>query len=147
MVFTTRHNMHIFKSLLFFHSASSKHKTIEFEQQMTTLTEKLMENDQEKEQLRLELRSANISLQDVQQRLHTLQVQRTLMLLHFILNYFVLLFTYITKLHKYTKKHLLLSIIFYYFKLIQTKSDETWPNTYALKIIQFEYSNLNTLNE
>lgn len=33
-----------------------------------------MENDQEKEQLKLELRSANISLQDVQQRLHTMQV-------------------------------------------------------------------------
>ncbi|CAH2054469.1 unnamed protein product, partial [Iphiclides podalirius] len=57
--------------------ASSKHKTIEFEQQLTTLTEKLMENEQEKEQLRLELRSANISLQDVQQRLHTLQVAHT----------------------------------------------------------------------
>lgn len=54
--------------------ASSKHKLIELEQQVTNLTEKLMENDQEKEQLKLELRSANISLQDVQQRLHTMQV-------------------------------------------------------------------------
>ncbi|XP_045538046.1 centrosomal protein of 152 kDa [Papilio machaon] len=57
--------------------ASSKHKSIELEQQMTTLTQKLVENEQEKEQLRLELRSANISLQDVQQRLHTLQVAHT----------------------------------------------------------------------
>ncbi|CAB3233435.1 unnamed protein product [Arctia plantaginis] len=57
--------------------ASSKHKLIELEQQVTNLTEKLMENDQEKEQLKLELRSANISLQDVQQRLHTLQVAHT----------------------------------------------------------------------
>lgn len=54
--------------------ASSKHKLIELEQQVTNLTEKLIESDQEKEQLKLELRSANISLQDVQQRLHTLQV-------------------------------------------------------------------------
>ncbi|CAK1593904.1 unnamed protein product [Parnassius mnemosyne] len=57
--------------------ASSKHKSIELEQQLTSLTQKLMENEQEKEQLRLELRSANISLQDVQQRLHTLQVAHT----------------------------------------------------------------------
>lgn len=55
-------------------TASSKHKLIELEQQVTALTEKLVESDQEKEQLKLELRSANISLQDVQQRLHTLQV-------------------------------------------------------------------------
>lgn len=41
---------------------------------MTVLTEKLVESDQEKEQLKLEVRSANICLQDVQQRLHTLQV-------------------------------------------------------------------------
>lgn len=38
------------------------------------LTEKLVESDQEKEQLKLEVRSANISLQDVQQRLQTFQV-------------------------------------------------------------------------
>ncbi|XP_013166273.1 PREDICTED: centrosomal protein of 152 kDa-like [Papilio xuthus] len=57
--------------------ASSKHKSIELEQQMTTITQKLMENEQEKEQLRLELRSANINLQDIQQRLHTLQVAHT----------------------------------------------------------------------
>lgn len=57
-------------------SASSKHKLIELEQQVTNLTEKLMESDQEKEQLKMELRSANISLQDVQQRLHTLQVTK-----------------------------------------------------------------------
>lgn len=54
--------------------ASSKHKLLELEQQIANLTEKLLESDQEKEQLKLELRSANISLQDVQQRLHTLQV-------------------------------------------------------------------------
>lgn len=47
---------------------------IELEQQVTALSEKLVESDQEKDQLKLELRSANISLQDVQQRLHTLQV-------------------------------------------------------------------------
>ncbi|CAG4965992.1 unnamed protein product [Parnassius apollo] len=57
--------------------ASSKHKSIELEQQLTSLTKKLVENEQEKEQLRLELRSANISLQDFQQRLHTLQVAHT----------------------------------------------------------------------
>ncbi|XP_075984478.1 uncharacterized protein LOC142982064 [Anticarsia gemmatalis] len=57
--------------------ASSKHKLIELEQQVNNLSEKLMESDQEKEQLKLELRSANISLQDVQQRLHTLQVAHT----------------------------------------------------------------------
>ena len=59
----------------FFFPASSKHKLIELEQQVTNLTDKLVESDQEKEQLKLELRSANISLQDVQQRLHTLQVK------------------------------------------------------------------------
>ncbi|XP_013186245.2 protein Hook homolog 3 [Amyelois transitella] len=57
--------------------ASSKHKIIELEQQVTALTEKLMESDQEKEHLRMELRSANISHQDVQQRLHTFQVAHT----------------------------------------------------------------------
>lgn len=60
--------------VLVFGIASSKHKLIELEQHVTVLTEKLVESDQEKEQLKLEVRSANISLQDVQQRLHTLQV-------------------------------------------------------------------------
>ncbi|XP_045504125.1 intracellular protein transport protein USO1 [Colias croceus] len=54
--------------------ASCKHKTIEMEQQIGSLTQKLIESDQDKEQLRLELRSANMSLQEVQQRLHTMQV-------------------------------------------------------------------------
>ncbi|KAH9631985.1 hypothetical protein HF086_016545 [Spodoptera exigua] len=57
--------------------ASSKHKLIELEQQVTALSKKLVESDQEKEQLKLEVRSANISLQDVQQKLHTLQVAHT----------------------------------------------------------------------
>lgn len=47
---------------------------VEMEQQVTALTGKLTESELEKEQLRLELRSANLSLQDVQQRLHTMQV-------------------------------------------------------------------------
>ncbi|KAJ0172223.1 hypothetical protein K1T71_012196 [Dendrolimus kikuchii] len=57
--------------------ASGKHKLIELEQQVTNLTEKLVDSDQDKEQLKMELRSANISLQDIQQRLHTLQVAHT----------------------------------------------------------------------
>ncbi|CAF4920578.1 unnamed protein product [Pieris macdunnoughi] len=57
--------------------ASSKHKTIELEQQVGSLTQKLMESDEDKEQLRLELRSANISLQEIQQRLHTMKVAHT----------------------------------------------------------------------
>ncbi|KAJ2954789.1 hypothetical protein O0L34_g3094 [Tuta absoluta] len=57
--------------------ASSKHKMIELEQQVTALTERLVESDQQKEQLQLELRSANLSLQEVQQRLHTMQVAHT----------------------------------------------------------------------
>ncbi|XP_012550342.2 myosin-11 isoform X2 [Bombyx mori] len=57
--------------------ASSKHNIIELEQQITTLTKKLMESDQAKEQLKLELRSANMSLQELQQRCHNLQVTHT----------------------------------------------------------------------
>ncbi|CAK1545587.1 unnamed protein product [Leptosia nina] len=57
--------------------ASNKHKTIELEQQLGSLTQKLIESEQDKEQLRLELRSASMSLQDVQQRLHTMQVAHT----------------------------------------------------------------------
>ncbi|XP_048478101.1 putative leucine-rich repeat-containing protein DDB_G0290503 [Plutella xylostella] len=57
--------------------ASSKHKMVELEQQLTTVSEKLAENEHEKEQLRLELRSTNISLQEAQQRLHTMQVAHT----------------------------------------------------------------------
>ncbi|XP_023951401.2 putative leucine-rich repeat-containing protein DDB_G0290503 [Bicyclus anynana] len=54
--------------------ASGKHKSIELEQQMTSLREKLVASEQDKEQLKMELRAANIAVQDVQQRLHTMQV-------------------------------------------------------------------------
>lgn len=64
--------------MFFFVLASSKHKIIELEQQVNSLTMKLVESDQEKEQMKLELRSANMSLQDVQQKLHTLQVPHIL---------------------------------------------------------------------
>ncbi|CAH2095338.1 unnamed protein product [Euphydryas editha] len=54
--------------------ASNKHKSTELEQQMNTLSEKILQSEREKEQLRLELRAAASALQDAQQRLHTLQV-------------------------------------------------------------------------
>ncbi|XP_061728224.1 GRIP and coiled-coil domain-containing protein 2-like [Cydia pomonella] len=57
--------------------ASSKHKMIELEQQVVSLTEKLVLSEQEKEQMQMELRAANVSLQEVQQRLHTFQVAHT----------------------------------------------------------------------
>ncbi|XP_063375069.1 GRIP and coiled-coil domain-containing protein 2 isoform X1 [Cydia amplana] len=57
--------------------ASSKHKMIELEQQVVSLTEKLVLGEQEKEQMKMELRAANVSLQEVQQRLHTFQVAHT----------------------------------------------------------------------
>ncbi|KOB76571.1 Uncharacterized protein OBRU01_06006 [Operophtera brumata] len=40
---------------------------------LSALTDKLAESDQERDHMRMELRSSNISLQDVQQRLQTLQ--------------------------------------------------------------------------
>ncbi|CAH0731881.1 unnamed protein product, partial [Brenthis ino] len=54
--------------------ASSKHKSIELEQQITSLNNKLVESEEDKQQLRLELRAANVALQETQQRLHTMQV-------------------------------------------------------------------------
>ena len=39
-----------------------------------SLNNKLVESEEDKQQLRLELRAANVALQEVQQRLHTMQV-------------------------------------------------------------------------
>lgn len=41
---------------------------------MSALREKVRQSENEKEQLRLELRATDSALQDAQQRLHTLQV-------------------------------------------------------------------------
>ncbi|KAI8437618.1 hypothetical protein MSG28_011877 [Choristoneura fumiferana] len=57
--------------------ASSKHKIIELEQQVNTFTDKLVLSNQEKEQMQMDLRAATVSLQDLQQRLHTMQVTHT----------------------------------------------------------------------
>ncbi|XP_047537466.1 putative leucine-rich repeat-containing protein DDB_G0290503 [Vanessa atalanta] len=54
--------------------ASSKHKSMELEQQMIALREQMQQGEHDKEQLRLELRAADSALRDAQQRLHTLQV-------------------------------------------------------------------------
>ncbi|OWR41620.1 hypothetical protein KGM_204970 [Danaus plexippus plexippus] len=53
---------------------SSKHKSIELEQQMAALAEKVTESEKGKEQLKLELRAANMALQESQTRLHTMKV-------------------------------------------------------------------------